>query len=92
MFMLGERDRFCLAGTYVGVRNPSGPDSWSSNWAMGHVGYPLNYACTGNHNTCTEAFSSRHPGGAYFAFCDGTVRWTTPSGRQYTTEPTVYPA
>jgi hypothetical protein len=22
---------------------------------------------------------------------DGTVRWTTPSGRQYTTEPTRYP-
>jgi hypothetical protein len=22
---------------------------------------------------------------------DGTFRWTTPSGRQYTTEPTRYP-
>lgn len=76
-FLVGERDRFCLSATWIGIRNPLGPDSWSSNWAMGHVGYPLNYACTGNHNTCTEAFSSAHPGGAFFAFCDASVRFIT---------------
>jgi hypothetical protein len=76
-FLVGERDKFCLAATWIGVRNPLGPDSWSSNWAMAHAGYPLNYACTGNHNTCTEAFSSAHPGGAFFAFCDASVRFVS---------------
>ena len=74
-FIVGERDKFCLAATWIGVRNPAGPDSWSSNWATAHAGYKLNFACTGNHNTCTESFSSAHPGGAFFAFCDASVRF-----------------
>ena len=77
-FMLGERDKFCLAATWIGVRNPVGPDAWSANWALGHVASPhgkLNYACTGNHNTCTEGFSSSHSGGGFFAFCDGSVHF-----------------
>ena len=74
-FAVGERDKFCLAATWIGVRNPNGPDSWSSNWAMAHAGYKLNFSCTGNHNTCTEGFSSPHPGGGFFGFCDGSVRF-----------------
>ena len=72
-FMIGERDKFCLSATWIGVRNPFGPDSWSSNWAMAHVWLKLNHPTTGNHDTCTEGFSSAHPGGAFFAFCDGSV-------------------
>jgi prepilin-type N-terminal cleavage/methylation domain-containing protein len=77
-FMLGERNKFCLAATWIGIRNPAGPDAWSANWALGHVASPhgkLNYACTGNHNTCTEGFSSSHSGGGFFAFCDGSVHF-----------------
>src|SRR4051812_5699425 len=74
-FIIGERDKFCRAATWIGVRNPKGPDAWSSNWATAHVGYKLNYGCTGNHNTCMESFSSAHPGGGFFAFCDASVRY-----------------
>jgi hypothetical protein len=77
-FMIGERSKFCFAGTWVGVRNPVGPDAWSGNWAVGHVASPhgkLNYGCTNDHNTCTEGFSSTHPGGGFFAYCDGSVHF-----------------
>jgi prepilin-type N-terminal cleavage/methylation domain-containing protein len=77
-FLIGERNKFCFAATWVGIRNPAGPDGWSSNWALGHVASPhgkLNYGCTSGHNTCTEGFSSSHPGGGYFAFCDGSVHF-----------------
>ncbi len=33
----------------------------------------------------------QHPGWSAEQLPDGTFRWTTPSGRQYTTEPTRYP-
>jgi prepilin-type N-terminal cleavage/methylation domain-containing protein/prepilin-type processing-associated H-X9-DG protein len=74
-FIVGERDSFCLSGTWIGVRNPYGPDMHSSIWATGHVSLKLNYPGTGASNTCTEGFASKHPGGAYFAFCDASVRF-----------------
>jgi prepilin-type N-terminal cleavage/methylation domain-containing protein len=75
-FLIGERDKFCLAATWIGVRNPlDGADMWSSNWAMAHVYFKLNYPLTGAHDTCVEGFSSPHPGGGFFAFCDGSVHF-----------------
>jgi prepilin-type processing-associated H-X9-DG protein len=73
-FMLGERDKFCLAATWIGVRNPlNGSEMWSSVWASGHTWFKLNHPITGAHDTCAESFSSPHPGGGFFAFCDGSV-------------------
>jgi prepilin-type N-terminal cleavage/methylation domain-containing protein len=80
-FLIGERDKYCLAATWVGVRNPPGNDMWSSNWALGHSRDKPNNSCTGNHadsdgqNLCTEGFSSPHAGGVVFAFCDASVHF-----------------
>jgi prepilin-type N-terminal cleavage/methylation domain-containing protein len=76
-FAVGERDKFCLAATWIGVRNAYGPDMWSSNWALAHTFFKLNHPITGNHDTCTESFSSAHSGGGFFVFCDGSVRFIT---------------
>jgi prepilin-type processing-associated H-X9-DG protein len=72
-FLLGERDSFCLSATWIGMRNPPGPDSWGAGWVLGRVSLKLNHPETGAHNTCTEGFSSKHAGGANFAFCDASV-------------------
>jgi hypothetical protein len=37
------------------------------------------------------AAGPQHPRWKVEQFPDGTFRWTAPSGRQYTTEPTRYP-
>jgi prepilin-type N-terminal cleavage/methylation domain-containing protein/prepilin-type processing-associated H-X9-DG protein len=72
-FLLGERDSYCLSATWIGTRNPAGANMWGAAWSLGRVSLKLNHPETGDHDTCTEGFSSKHPGGAHFAFCDGSV-------------------
>ncbi len=75
-FMIGERDHFCQAASWIGVRNPvNGSETHGCPWTLAHVAFPLNYPWTLAYETCTESFSSAHSGGGFFAFCDGSVHF-----------------
>jgi len=54
-FMIGERDRFCMAGTWIGARFPLGGDQMhSSLWTVAHTAIELNNPFTQAYETCTE--------------------------------------
>lgn len=75
-FAVGERNDRCRGASWIGCRNPPGPDMWGSYYVRGRVSVKLNDPRpVGSSNTCTEGFSSYHPGGALFSMCDGSVRF-----------------
>ena len=47
--------------------------------------------CNGGPKCRYDHRLKQHPRWQVDQLCDGTFRWTTPSGRQYVTEPTRYP-
>jgi len=75
-FLVGERNFACSAGTWAGGRNSDGAGPRGPDYMLGRVSLKPNgwniHGQTGN-DSCTEAFSSYHPGGLLFAYCDGTV-------------------
>jgi hypothetical protein len=47
--------------------------------------------CNGDPKCRHDHRLKQHPGWAAEHLADGTIRWTMPSGRQYSSEPTRYP-
>ena len=78
-FLVGERDRDCLMGAWVGNRNPRGSGQQGADYTMGRVSAEPNRKnattglYTGGWRGCTESFSSEHPGGLQFVMGDGRV-------------------
>lgn len=74
-FMIGERDERCGAGTWIGNRNPGGGGTHGADYSFGRISTPLNNPINSGNQNCTDGFSSKHPGGGQFLFCDGSVKF-----------------
>jgi len=76
-FAVGERDFYCAAGLWAGVRDARASGPRGADYVLGRVSYKMNAVKNVGNPSCCQAFSSPHPGGAHFALCDGGVRFVS---------------
>jgi prepilin-type processing-associated H-X9-DG protein len=76
-FAVGERDFYCAAGIWAGVRDARAAGPRGADYVLGRVSYKMNAVKNVGVPSCCQAFSSPHPGGAHFALCDGAVRFVS---------------
>ncbi|MDG1897318.1 MAG: DUF1559 domain-containing protein [Fuerstiella sp.] len=72
---VGERERRCGAGSWIGNRAPNGGGTRGADFTFGRVTTPLNDPINRGANNCTDGFSSKHVGGGQFVLGDGSVRF-----------------
>ncbi len=76
-FAVGERDFYCAAGLWAGVRDARNSGPRGADYVLGRVSYKMNAVKNMGNPSCCQAFSSPHPGGAHFVMCDGAVRFVS---------------
>jgi prepilin-type N-terminal cleavage/methylation domain-containing protein len=73
VFMVGEREKRCGAGVWMGARNPDGNGVHGNDYHLARTRIVLNDPLNTGNDRCTDGFSSVHVGGAHFLMCDGAV-------------------
>lgn len=77
-FLLGERDDRCNSGTWLGVASAPDVNHKRGYFTTAVTHWPLNQPEPEKSfwfRGCESGFSSPHPGGAFFALADASVRF-----------------